>query len=67
MSTGGRPILGWISTRGNRYLRVVFVQAARVCLVEARELGTAREAAVLCVEQAAGGWYANVSNGPSAQ
>jgi transposase len=33
MSTGGRPILGRISKRGNRYLRVLFVQAARVVLL----------------------------------
>jgi transposase len=32
MSTGGRPLLGRISKRGNRYLRVLFVQAARVLL-----------------------------------
>jgi transposase len=33
MSTGGRPLLGRISKRGNRYLRVLFVQAARVVLL----------------------------------
>jgi transposase len=33
MSTGGRPRLGRISKRGNRYLRVLFVQAARVVLM----------------------------------
>ena len=32
MSTGGRTILGKISKRGNRYLRVLFVQAAWVVL-----------------------------------
>ena len=32
MPTGGRPLLGRISKRGNRYLRVLFVQAARVFL-----------------------------------
>jgi transposase len=32
MSTGGRTLLGRISKRGNRYLRVLFVQAARVVL-----------------------------------
>ena len=32
-STGGRPILGRISRRGNRYLRQLFVQAARVVLL----------------------------------
>jgi hypothetical protein len=29
-ATGGRPILGRISKRGNRYLRQLFVQAARI-------------------------------------
>jgi transposase len=33
MSTGGRPKLGRISKRGNRYFRVLFVQAARVVLL----------------------------------
>ena len=33
-STGGRPILGKISKRGNKYLRTLFVQAARVVLVK---------------------------------
>jgi transposase len=33
ISTGDRTILGAISRRGNRYLRVLFVQAARVVLV----------------------------------
>src|SRR5262249_50219309 len=32
-STGGRPILGSISRRGSRYLRQLFVQAARVVLL----------------------------------
>jgi transposase len=32
-ATGGRPILGRISKRGNRYLRQLFVQAARVVLL----------------------------------
>jgi transposase len=32
MSTGGRTILGKISKRGNKYLRTLFVQAARVVL-----------------------------------
>jgi transposase len=32
-STGGRPILGRLSKRGNRYLRQLFVQAARVVLL----------------------------------
>jgi len=33
MPTGGRTILGRISKRGNRYLRVLFVQAAWVVLI----------------------------------
>ena len=33
MSTGGRTILGPISKRGNRYLRMLFVQAARSVLI----------------------------------
>jgi transposase len=33
MSTGDRTILGRISKRGNRYLRVLFVQAAWVTLI----------------------------------
>jgi len=33
ISTGDRTILGKISKRGNRYLRVLFVQAARVVLI----------------------------------
>ena len=33
ISTGGRTILGSISKRGNRYLRVLFVQAAWVVLI----------------------------------
>jgi transposase len=34
ISTGDRTILGSISKRGNRYLRVLFVQAAWVTLVK---------------------------------
>ena len=34
MSTGDRTILGEISKRGNRYLRVLFVQAAWVVLIK---------------------------------
>src|SRR6201998_25240 len=34
ISTGGRTILGKISKRGNRYLRVLFVQAAWVVLIK---------------------------------
>ena len=34
ISTGDRTILGKISRRGNRYLRVLFVQAAWVVLIK---------------------------------
>ena len=34
ISTGGRTILGKISKRGNRYLRVLFMQAAWVVLIK---------------------------------
>ena len=37
MSTGDRTILGRISKRGNRYLRVLFVQAAWVVLVRIKD------------------------------
>jgi transposase len=40
-STGDRTILGKISKRGNRYLCVLFVQAAWVVLIKPPELGTA--------------------------
>jgi len=33
MSTGDRTILGRITKRGNRYLRMLFMQAARVVLL----------------------------------
>ena len=36
ISTGDRTILGSISKRGNRYLRVLFVRAARVVLADGR-------------------------------
>jgi len=36
VSTGDRTILGSISKRGNRYLRVLFVQAAWVVLVKVK-------------------------------
>jgi transposase len=36
MSTGGRTVLGPISKRGNRYLRILFVQAARAVLLRPR-------------------------------
>ena len=32
-STGGKPVLGRISKRGNRYLRTLFIQAAHVILM----------------------------------
>ena len=37
ISTGDRTILGSISRRGNRYLRVLFVQAAWVVLVRSKQ------------------------------
>ena len=37
ISTGDRTILGKISRRGNRYLRVLFVQAAWVVLVKIKD------------------------------
>ena len=36
MSTGNRTILGRISERGNRYLRTMFMQGARVILLRPR-------------------------------
>jgi transposase len=39
ISTGDRTILGKVSKRGNRYLRVLFVQAAWVVLVKVRPNG----------------------------
>ena len=41
ISTGDRTILGKISKRGNRYLRVLFAQAAWVVLVKRRRVGNA--------------------------
>ena len=37
LSTGDRTILGKISKQGNRYLRVLFVQAAWVVLVKIKD------------------------------
>src|SRR5262250_2940801 len=42
ISTGDRTILGKISKQGNRYLRVLFVQAAWVVLVKLRPKGWER-------------------------
>jgi len=42
ISTGYRTILGKISQARNRYLRVLFVQAAWVWLVRIKKLGTLR-------------------------
>ena len=42
LSTGDRTILGRISTRVNGYLRMLFVQAARVNTIAAGELAEAR-------------------------
>jgi transposase len=36
ISTGDRTILGRITKRGNRYLRMLFMQAARVVLLRPR-------------------------------
>jgi len=35
-STGGRPILGRITKRGSKYLRTLFIQAAKVLLIRPR-------------------------------
>jgi Transposase IS116/IS110/IS902 family len=45
MSTGDRTILGKISKQGNRYLRVLFVQAAWAVILQ-QELGSLRAQAV---------------------
>ena len=42
ISTGDRTILGKISRRGNRYLRVLFVQAAWVVLIKPMSVGGAQ-------------------------
>src|SRR6266404_7970905 len=39
MSTGDRTILGRISKRGNRYLRTLFMQGARVIPAQTSKLG----------------------------
>ena len=41
MSTGDRTILGRITKRGNRYLRTMIMQGARVILLQASKLGEA--------------------------
>ena len=46
MSTGDRTILGKISKQGNRYLRVLFVQAASGRADEAEDLGAPRAQAL---------------------
>jgi transposase len=38
-STGGRPILGRISKRGNKYLRTLFIQAANIILMRPHNWG----------------------------
>jgi transposase len=48
MSTGDRTILGKISKRGNRYLRVLFVQAAWVVLIRTGHIAFHRAAARTC-------------------
>lgn len=42
MSTGDRTILGRITKRGNRYLRTLFIQGARVIFAQASKLGKAQ-------------------------
>ena len=42
MSTGDRTILGRITKRGNRYLRMLFIQGARAVLLRSDELGEAQ-------------------------
>ena len=39
MSTGDRTILGRITKRGNRYLRMLFVQGARAILLRPKSWG----------------------------
>jgi transposase len=46
ISTGDRTVLGSMSKRGNRYPRVLFVQAAWVVLIKPKELGAARAQAL---------------------
>ena len=46
ISTGDRTILGKISKRGNKYLRTLFVQAARVVLLRPAQLGALRPQAL---------------------
>ena len=53
ISTGDRTILGKISKRGNRYLRVLFVQAARVVLI--RPKSWERHGLKSWIEAASGG------------
>jgi transposase len=45
ISTGDRTILGKISKRGNRYLRVLFVQAAWVVLIKPMAIALANKLA----------------------
>src|SRR5262249_54492252 len=42
ISTGDRTILGRITKRGNRYLRMLFMQGARVILLKTGKLGKAQ-------------------------
>ena len=39
MSTGDRTILGRITKRGNRYLRMLFIQGARAILLQSERAG----------------------------
>ena len=47
ISTGDRTILGKISKRGNRYLRVLFVQAAWVVLVKVKPTSACSRVSVI--------------------
>jgi transposase len=58
ISTGDRTILGKISKRGNKYLRTLFVQAARVVLL--RPHGWERQGLKPWIEAAARRLHHNV-------
>ena len=63
MSTGDRTILGKISKRGNRYLRVLFVQAAWVVLIKPKSWE--RHGLKPWIEAAKKRLHHNVKGGPS--
>ena len=60
ISTGDRTILGSISKRGNRYLRVLFVQAAWVVLAKVRPENWERYGLKSWIEAAQGRLHHNV-------